>query len=137
MSPSILNLFLFGDKDLELASAFITGWPGIAVPLGSAHHTPLKAMDIKLKEKIYIRFQFILAMDIQVKKNNAYQASILQLTFEEEKKGNFFLMWFYILSLGVANPSGPVSIGRNFMPGVIPGGVIAKAQRMKNPTQSR
>ena len=46
-------------------------------------------------------------------------------------------MWFYILSLGVANSSGPVSIGTHFMPRVIPGGVIAKAQRMRNPTISR
>ena len=35
--PSILNLFLSGDRVPGACSGSVTGWPGIAVPPGSAH----------------------------------------------------------------------------------------------------
>ena len=37
MPPSILNLFLSGDRVPGACSGSVAGWPGIAVPPGSAH----------------------------------------------------------------------------------------------------
>ena len=44
---SILNWFLDTDEVSGACSAFVTGWPGIAVPPGSAHF--LRGVDIPIK----------------------------------------------------------------------------------------
>ena len=47
MPPSILNLFLSGDRVPGACSGSVTGWPGIAVPPGSAHY-PTKQDELTL-----------------------------------------------------------------------------------------